>query len=661
MTGISIRNPYVPAILLFAIALGMAGLHLLPLAQVAGWHYAWRQPAAAMTDAVLLHYGLLPRAVMAVICGYALGLSGTLLQHVLRNPLASPSTLGVEAGAQLALGIAILWFPALLGWSRDLTTAAGGFAALGVVLLATKRAGFQPVAIVLAGLVVGLYCTAIVTLLTLMNDHYLTGLFVWGGGALNQNDWRQTDGLLPKIVVLSVVAWLMMRQLRVLSLGDTAQNLGLRLQTTRGIALIVAVSLTTFVVSAVGIIGFVGLAAPAIATMAGARTIGQRLFVAPILGAALLLMVDQLLQMLAAKSGIAIPAGAATALVGGPLLLFVMLRDGAARQTNIKDRVVIRTATRPWRLLAVIVSCLMALAVFALFIGRDIDGAWSLQTGATFEMLLPWRLPRMLAAISAGALLALSGSLLQRTTGNPMAGPEVMGVSSGVSLGQLCILLLFLEPTYVHRLTGGFAGAVGALLLLFLITRSNVRQDNRFLLAGVSLGALMTAILSVALATGDPRAAILLSWMTGSTYGIGMPLALTALCATVVLMAGTAVLIRPLDQFLVGRDSARSRGVDTRRYTILLLALAALQATVATLIVGPLSFVGIMAPHLAQRAGLVRGLPHFLGSSAFGALLMATADLVGRTVHFPWQLPAGLVAPLLGAPLFAALYLWRRH
>lgn len=661
MTGIAMRNPYIPAALLLTVALGVAGVHLLPLAQAVGWQYAWRQPSPDMTDAVLLHYGLLPRAAMACICGFALGLSGTLLQHVLRNPLASPSTLGVEAGAQLALGIAMLWFPALLGWSRDMTTVVGGFVALAVVLLATKRAGFQPIAIVLAGLVVGLYCTAIITLLTLMNDHYLSGLFIWGGGALNQNDWRQTAGLLPKVVVLTAVAWVMARQLRVLTLGDTAQSLGLRLQTTRSIALIVAVSLATFVVSAVGIVGFVGLAAPAIASALGARTIGQRLLVAPVVGAALLLAVDQLLQILAARTGISIPAGAMTALVGVPLLLFIMLRDRSVRQTGLKERVAARPAVRPWRLLAAIGAFVTAMAILALFMGRDIDASWSIQGFGTLAELLPWRLPRMLAAISAGALLALSGSLLQRTTSNPMAGPEVIGVSSGVSLGQLCILLLFLEPTYFHRLTGGFVGAAGALLLLFLMTRNEARQDNRFLMAGVSLGALMTAILSVALATGDPRAAILLSWMTGSTYGIDMPLAMTALCAALVLMAGTALLIRPLDQLLVGRDSARSRGVDTSRYTILILALAALQATVATLIVGPLSFVGIMAPHLAQRAGLVRGFPHFLGSAAFGALLMGAADLVGRTVHFPWQLPAGLVAPLLGAPLFAALYLWRRH
>jgi iron complex transport system permease protein len=222
-------------------------------------------------------------------------------------------------------------------------------------------------------------------------------------------------------------------------------------------------------------------------------------------------------------------------------------------------------------------------------------------------------------------------------------------------------LFLFLEPTYLQRFTGGFVGAAGTLFLLFLMTGGDSRQNNRFLMAGVCLGALMAAILSVALATGDPRATTLLSWMTGSTYGIGMPLAVGALLSTLVLVAGTAALIRPLDQFLIGGDSARSRGVDTRRYRMLILGLAALQATVATLIVGPLSFVGIMAPHLAQRAGLVREYPHFLGSAVFGALLMAAADHVGRTVYFPWQLPAGLVAPLLGGPVFAARYLYSRR
>ena len=98
-----------------------------------------------------------------------------------------------------------------------------------------------------------------------------------------------------------------------------------------------------------------------------------------------------------------------------------------------------------------------------------------------------------------------------------------------------------------------------------------------------------------------------------------------------------------------------------KKFQILILGVAALLTAIATLIVGPLSFVGLMAPHLAQRLGLTRGLPHLMGSALFGALLMAMADFIGRTIYFPWQLPTGLVATLLGGPVFALLLIRGRR
>ncbi len=98
-----------------------------------------------------------------------------------------------------------------------------------------------------------------------------------------------------------------------------------------------------------------------------------------------------------------------------------------------------------------------------------------------------------------------------------------------------------------------------------------------------------------------------------------------------------------------------------KKLQILILVVAALLTAMATLIVGPLSFVGLMAPHLAQRLGLTRGLPHLMGSALCGALLMATADFIGRTIYFPWQLPTGLVATLLGGPVFAVLLIRGRR
>ncbi|QND50610.1 Fe(3+)-hydroxamate ABC transporter permease FhuB (plasmid) [Phyllobacterium sp. 628] len=644
---------------IWCLALGIAAINLWPLISTLGLQAAISPPVSD-GQAILLHYSLLPRLTISIVCGFALGLSGTLFQHVLRNPLASPSTLGIEAGAQLALGIAILWFPALLGWNRDLTTALGGFSAMAIVFLVAWRFQFQPVTVILTGLVMGLYCSAIVTILVLMNDHYLAGLFIWGGGSLNQNDWRDVSALLPKIGLFTLFALFLTRQLNVLSLGDAAQSLGMKLQTTRAITLLVAVALTTFTVSAVGVIGFLGLASPAIARAIGARRVKERLIIAPLIGAGLLVLIDQLLQLLTAKTGIALPTGAVTALIGVPALLIVMLRRKAVAQPTAAAPAIARTR-RPVMVLSTLAVLLILACITAIFVGKDIDTSWTIHTGAMLDLLLPWRLPRLVAAVSAGIMLALAGTLLQRLTSNSMASPEVLGVSAGTAFGLLCILFVFAQPDYGHRLLGGFLGAAVVLAALFAMSWRKAQSGNQFLIIGVSLSAFLTALISVILASGDPRAMSLISWMTGSTYSVTSSAAIISLVCALIAMVTVPVFLRPLQHFALGEISAHSHGVNVRTFRILILGFSALLTAIATLVVGPLSFVGLMAPHLAQRIGLTRGYAHLLGTALFGALLMAVADFIGRTAYFPWQLPTGLIATLLGGPVFAVLLLKPRR
>ena len=283
-----------------------------------------------------------------------------LFQHVLRNPLASPSTLGVEAGAQLALGIAML---VVSGASRLEPRHGNGSrwlrrdgrslcSRMAIQISAGCRHPDRPGR-------TGLYCTAIVTLLTLMNDHYLSGLFVWGGGSLEPERLARGSGLFPKVVGCTILALLLVRQLSVLTLGEAAQGLGIKLQFVRAAALFVAVALTTFTVSAVGVIGFLGLAAPAIARAVGARRIKTRLIVAPLIGAALLIIVDQIMQIYTAKTGSYVPTGAATALIGVPVLLLVMLKRGGSLQTAVQSGSGLAASRRPLMLIAALAGLVL--------------------------------------------------------------------------------------------------------------------------------------------------------------------------------------------------------------------------------------------------------------------------------------------------------------
>jgi iron complex transport system permease protein len=172
------------------------------------------------TDAMVLYYANLPRLATAILAGAALGLAGAILQQALRNPLASPTTIGVSSGAHLALVAAGLWAPSLLvEWRAAVAIAGAGGAACLVFAIAAKR-DFAPVALILAGLMVSLYCGALATILVLLNDKYLVSLFIWGSGSLSQQGWGIVRALWPEMLACMLAMAVLSRPLAVLQIGD---------------------------------------------------------------------------------------------------------------------------------------------------------------------------------------------------------------------------------------------------------------------------------------------------------------------------------------------------------------------------------------------------------------------------------------------------------
>ncbi|MCL6707758.1 Fe(3+)-hydroxamate ABC transporter permease FhuB [Pseudomonas sp. R2.Fl] len=607
---------------------------------------------------MVLYYSQLPRMVTALLAGACLGLSGALFQQVLRNPLASPTTLGISAGANLALVIVTLFVPGLLGIGRDLVALAGSSVVAGLVFLLGARREFSPFSLVLSGLVISLWCGGLAAVLMLLNERYLVSLFIWGAGSLSQQSWEIPLSLLSKFLVLAVVAGLLIRPLGLLELGEGGTAaLGVRIARLRFIAVAVAVALAAFVTAAVGVIGFIGLVAPIIVRLAGARRPGSLLFWSSVMGAALLWLADGAVQLAAGAMSDFLPTGAVTAVLGSPLLLFLLPRlkvrhrvmtHGAAHQ-------LVRPEISTPRLIMLAVILLGVVVLTALFVGRAGLGDWSLIDATYWRDLLALRAPRVFAALSAGAMLAIAGTILQRLTGNEMASPEVLGISAGATLGVTVALFIVGLPSLVQQL--GFAG-VGALSILAIILLNGARggfAPERVLLAGIALSAMADAIVGVLSSTGDPRAMFLLRWMSGSTYNVDAATAIVVTVFCCILGAVSLALHRWLDLFPLGATPVRSLGVPLGRSRLLLFALAGVLSAVATLAVGPLSFVGLMAPHLARELGLRRAGEQLAGAALLGGGLMVAADWIGRTIVFPYQLPAGLVSALVGAPFLMAL------
>ncbi|CVB86325.1 Fe(3+)-hydroxamate ABC transporter permease FhuB [Serratia marcescens] len=654
------KLPLTLILLLLAAAGGLTIYNLAQQLPPAQWARALSAPDIDDVRQMLFHYSLLPRLTVSLLAGAGLGLVGVLFQQVLRNPLAEPSTLGVAAGAQLGLTIATLWVLPGGEFTRQLAAMVGAIVVGGLVFGVAWGKRMSPVTLILAGLVLGLYCGAVNSLLALFNYDQLQGMFLWGTGALNQQDWSAVQFLLPRLLVAGLLAALLLRPLTLLGLDDgVARNLGLGLSMARFCALGGAIIFSAMLVSAVGVIGFIGLFAPLMAKMLGARRLAHRMMLAPLLGALLLWLTDQVMLGVT-QVWHEIPTGAATALFGAPLLLWLLprLRSAATPPPmNLGDKVPAERGNLPGWILVGGLVLLIGLAL-ALMLGKN-AGGWHWSLGVELDALLPWRWPRVLSALAAGMMLAVAGTLIQKLTGNPMASPEVLGISSGAAFGVVMMLFMVPGDAFVWLLPAGSLGAAATLLIIMIAAGRGGFSTERMLLAGIALSTAFTTVIFLLLASGDPRMGGLLTWLSGSTYSVEPAQALR----TALIAAGLLVLAPLCRRWLtilpLGGATARSVGIALTPARLSILLLAATLTAMATLTVGPLSFVGLMAPHMARMLGFRRALPQMVIAALLGGLLMVFADWCGRMLLFPYQIPAGLLATFIGAPYF--VYLLRKQ
>ncbi|MBP2532239.1 iron chelate uptake ABC transporter family permease subunit, partial [Rhizobium sp. PvP099] len=375
---------------------------------VASWFLV--QPALSGTVApgydierMVLYYSTLPRLATALLAGAALALSGALFQQVLRNPLADPTTLGVSAGANLALVVASLFMPVLLGAGRDIVAWLGSAAAAAIVIGLGARRGFSPYSLVLSGLVLSLWCGGLSAILIYLNQRYLASLFIWGAGSLAQQSWVIPISLIWKIVPVAIVCVLVIRPLSLLDLGESSSSsLGVKLVRLRIVAVACAVSLAAFVTSAVGVIGFIGLVAPTLARLSGARRPVQLILWSPLIGASLLFLADSVLQLVTGGLGDFLPTGAVTAIFGSPLLLALL--PWLKVRHRVQHAVTVRERQRRWGVgkpATVALASVLVIVALGLFVGRGPGGVWSMLSGEFFNDILAIRAPKVFAALAS--------------------------------------------------------------------------------------------------------------------------------------------------------------------------------------------------------------------------------------------------------------------
>jgi len=291
-------------------------------------------------------------------------------------------------------------------------------------------------------------------------------------------------------------------------------------------------------------------------------------------------------------------------------------------------------------------------------VGLDImRGDW---TTAQYNIVWLIRLPRVLLAALVGAGLAVVGVTMQAMVRNPLADPYLLGVSSGASVGAVCVLAygaLGFAGGYALSM-GAFAGALAACVAVYLLAHSSGRLlAPRLILGGVAIGYCLSGVTSLITLTAGQRelANAVLTWILGSLAGtqwsdLGLP--------AVALIAGTlwlALQARALNALLSGDDTASTLGVDTTRVRRSLFLVVSLLTGVMVAVSGAIGFVGLMIPHITRMlVGCEHGrvLPV---SMLIGAIFLIWVDVLARISFAPAEVPVGIFTALLGGPFFVWL------
>lgn len=318
------------------------------------------------------------------------------------------------------------------------------------------------------------------------------------------------------------------------------------------------------------------------------------------------------------------------------------------------------------------VACLLwgsvsidAKAVFSILLGNDSGNeAWNI-------IVLQSRLPMILTAILAGAALSVSGLLLQTTFNNPLAGPSILGVSTGAGLGVAIVMLamggtigcVFGETigSYMATLLGALLGA-GVVLFILMAFASIVKSSTMLLIIGILISYLASSVIQLLNSVATEQGLhSYVAWGFGTFAGVSLEQLPVYGVIIVLALIGSALMVKPLNALLLGTRYAQNLGVNTHRTRNLLLLITGVLTAVVTAFCGPIGFLGLVVPHIARLA---------LNTSEHGRLLPVTM-LTGAAVALLCSLlsvtsphgiiPINAITPIIGVPIIIYIIINRRR
>lgn len=278
-------------------------------------------------------------------------------------------------------------------------------------------------------------------------------------------------------------------------------------------------------------------------------------------------------------------------------------------------------------------------------------------TGENF-ILVEYRIPRMILGILVGAALAISGAVIQGVVRNPLASPDVIGITKGASLAAVIVIIVFpAAPLFVLPFAS-FVGAIVISIVLSLLISFKGVKGSQLALIGMAIGAIAMALVQYLLIRSPMEANIALVWLTGSLFGRNYQHIISILPWLIVAIPMIILYSRKLDLLHLGEEVATSLGTHVKRTKMILLVAAVMLAGAAISVAGGLSFLGLIAPHIARSIVGHKHIHIVMMSGLIGGLLMVFADGLARMIAPPLDIPVGVLIAIIGAPYF--LYVLRK-
>ena len=285
------------------------------------------------------------------------------------------------------------------------------------------------------------------------------------------------------------------------------------------------------------------------------------------------------------------------------------------------------------------------------------------------EIIRNYRLPKAITAVIAGSALSLSGLLMQTLFRNPLAGPDVLGVSAGAGLGVALLTMLSGTAVYpfiaamgsMAQIVAAIAGAA-AVLILILGVSARIKDSITILVLGMIFGYVASALVTILQSFSDPDSLkVFVTWTFGSLGGVTwnkMPLLLMLVSVGIML---ACFLQKTLNSLLLGENYAMSTGLNTKRARVFIIAIAAIITGAVTAFTGPIAFVGVVIPHFARAFfGTVNHKTILPATLLLGSILLLTCDIVSQIPVAGRTLPINAVTAVFGAPMIVWIVLKRK-